>query len=82
MMVALLMCALAPLKAEDYAARFKQLQTQKAPDGEIEPLLNEWRSKAPTDPEGWIASANYYFNLRQVNISTKPAGKGDFTLKD
>ncbi|HEY6070928.1 MAG TPA: tetratricopeptide repeat protein [Chthoniobacterales bacterium] len=79
---ALWFCALVPVRAEDYAARFKQLQTQKAPDAEIEPLLNEWRSKAPNDPEGWIASANFYFNQRQVNISTKPAGKGDFTLTD
>jgi len=80
--VALFLCALVPLRAEDYATRFKQLQTQKAADAEIEPLLDEWRSKAPNDPESWIASANYYFNKRQINLSTKPPGKGDFALKD
>jgi tetratricopeptide (TPR) repeat protein len=67
--------------AEDYAARYKQLQDQHA-DAQIEPLLAEWRAKAPNDPEALIASANYYFNQRQVNISTKKAGKGDFTLTD
>ena len=67
--------------AEDYAARYKQLQDQHA-DAQVEPLLAEWRAKAPNDPEAWIASANYYFNQRQVNISTKKAGKGDFTLTD
>jgi Predicted N-acetylglucosaminyl transferase len=82
MAVALLLGALASLKAEDYAARFKQLQTQKASDAEIEPLLNDWRGKAPNDPEGWIASANYYFNQRQIMLSAKPPGKGDFGLKD
>src|SRR5262249_14718413 len=73
---ALLLAALARANAEDYAARYKQLEDQKAADAQIEPLLNEWREKAPNDPEGWIASANYYFNKRQVKISTKPAGKG------
>jgi tetratricopeptide (TPR) repeat protein len=79
---ALLSCALMQARAEDYAARFKQLQTQKAPDSEIEPVLNEWRSKAPNDPEGWIASANYYFNQSQINISTKKPTGRDFVVKD
>ena len=80
--VALLLAALARTDAQDYSARYKQLQDQKAADAQIEPLLDEWRGKPPNDPEGWIASANYYFNKRQVKISTKPAGKGDFKLKD
>ena len=78
----LLLSALGRANAEDYAARYKQLQDQKSADGQIESLLNEWREKSPNDPEAWIASANYYFNQRQVMISTKPAGKGDFSLTD
>jgi tetratricopeptide (TPR) repeat protein len=66
---------------QDYAARFKELQEQKA-DAQIEPLLNEWREKMPNDPDAWITSANYYFNQRQVMLSTKKPGKGDFSLKD
>ena len=66
---------------EDYAARFKELREQKA-DAQIEPLLNEWRGKRPNDPEAWISSANYYFNQRQVMISTKKPEKGDFSLTD
>src|SRR5262249_5357120 len=42
----------------------------------------EWREKAPDDPDAWINSANYYFNQRQVNISAKKAGPGDFKLTD
>ena len=80
--VAISLAVLEGANGEDYAARFKQLQSQKAADAQIEPLLNEWREKAPNDPEGWIASANYYFNQRQVMLSTKPAGKGDFSLTD
>src|SRR5205823_6313239 len=66
---------------EDYASRLKELRDRKA-DAQIEPLLNEWREKAPNDPEAWITSANYYFNKRQVVISTKPPGKDDFKLTD
>ena len=50
--------------------------------GQIEPLLTEWREKAPDDPDAWITSANYYFNQRQTNISTKKPGPGDITLTD
>ena len=80
--VTLLLSVFGRANAEDYAARYKQLQDQKAADAQIEPLLNEWREKAPNDPEAWIASANYYFNQRQVMISTKKPGKGDFALTD
>src|SRR5438067_6837618 len=66
---------------QDYAARFKQLQEQKA-DAQMEPLLNEWREKVPNDPEAWVTSANYYFNQRQIMLSPKKPGKGDFSLKD
>ncbi len=66
---------------QDYAARFKELREQKA-DAQIEPLLNEWREKRPNDPDAWITSANYYFNQRQVMISTKKPHKGDFSLTD
>ncbi len=79
--IAVLFSLLSRANGEDYAARYKQLQDQHA-DAQIEPLLSEWREKAPNDPEAWIASANYCFNQRQINISTKKAGKSDFTLTD
>jgi tetratricopeptide (TPR) repeat protein len=65
----------------EYARRYRQLLDQHA-DGQIEPLLTEWREKAPDDPDAWITSANYYFNQRQTNISTKKPGPGDITLTD
>jgi tetratricopeptide (TPR) repeat protein len=64
-----------------YAHRYRQLLDQRA-EGQIEPLLTEWRKKAPDDPDAWITSANYYFNQRQTNISAKKPGPGDFTLID
>ena len=66
---------------QEYARRYRQLLDQHA-DGQIEPLLAEWRQKAPEDPDAWITSANYYFNQRQTNISTKKPGPGDITLTD
>src|SRR5207237_1666202 len=66
---------------EDYASRLKELRDRKA-DAQIEPLLNEWREKRQNDPEAWITSANYYFNKRQMMISTKKPEKGDFTVTD
>src|SRR6476659_10242446 len=66
---------------EEYARRYRQLLDQHA-DGQIESLLTEWREKAPDDPDAWITSANYYFNQRQPNISTKKPGPGDITLTD
>jgi tetratricopeptide (TPR) repeat protein len=65
----------------DYAARYDKLIDQHA-EAEIEPLLTEWREKAPDDPDAWITSANYYFNQRQTNISTKKPGPGDIRLTD
>ena len=65
----------------DYAARYDQLKDQHA-EAQIEPLLTEWREKAPDDPDAWITSANYYFNQRQTNISPKKPGPGDITLTD
>ena len=65
---------------QEYAARYNELRQQKAPDAQIEPLLNEWRTQKPDDPDAWINSANYYFNQRQTMISTKKPGKGDFGL--
>jgi tetratricopeptide (TPR) repeat protein len=65
----------------DYAARYDQLKDQHA-EAQIEQLLTEWREKAPDDPDAWITSANYYFNQRQPNISTKKPGPGDITLTD
>ena len=64
-----------------YAHRYRQLLDQHA-EGQIEPLLTEWREKAPDDPDAWITSANYYFNQRQTNISAKKPGPGDITLTD
>lgn len=66
---------------QEYARRYRQLLDQHA-DGQIEPLLNEWREKAPDDPDAWITSANYYFNQRQTNISQKKPAPGDITLTD
>jgi len=64
-----------------YAARYDRLKDQHA-EAEIEPLLTEWREKAPDDPDAWITSANYYFNQRQTNISTKKPGPADIRLTD
>jgi tetratricopeptide (TPR) repeat protein len=66
---------------QEYGHRYRQLLDQHA-DGQIESLLTEWREKAPDDPDAWITSANYYFNQRQTNISTKKPGTGDITLTD
>ena len=46
------------------------------------PLLTEWREKAPDDPDAWIASANYYFNQRQMRIEMKEPRPGDITVTD
>src|SRR5213594_1176728 len=66
---------------KEYAHRYRQLLDQHA-EAQIEPLLTEWREKAPDDPDAWITSANYYFNQRQPNISTKKPSPGDITLTD
>jgi tetratricopeptide (TPR) repeat protein len=66
---------------QEYAHRYRQLLDQHA-EAQIEPLLTEWREKAPDDPDAWITSANYYFNERQTNISPKKPGPGDITLTD
>ena len=66
---------------QEYAHRYRQLVDQHA-EAQIEPLLTEWREKAPDDPDAWITSANYYFNQRQTNISPKKPGPGDITLTD
>src|SRR5207248_1008354 len=66
---------------QEYARRYRQLLDQHA-DDQIEPLLTEWREKAPDDPDAWITSANYYFNQRQPNISTRKPRLGDITLTD
>jgi tetratricopeptide (TPR) repeat protein len=64
---------------QEYARRYRKLLDQHA-EGQIEPLLTEWREKAPDDPDAWITSANYYFNERQLNISMKKPGPGDVKL--
>ncbi len=79
--VALRFVSIGRAAEQDYAVRFKELQEQRA-EAQIEPLLNEWRGKKPNDPDAWITSANYYFNQRQVMISTKKPRKGDFSLTD
>jgi len=66
---------------QQYARRYRQLLDQHA-EGQIEPLLTEWREKASDDPDAWVTSANYYFNQRQPNISPKKPGPGDITLTD
>src|SRR5216117_1931099 len=66
---------------EEYAHRYRQLVDQHA-ERQNEPLLTEWREKAPDDPDAWITSANYYFNERQPNLSMKKPGPGDIELTD
>src|SRR5207247_517278 len=66
---------------QEYADRYRQLLNQHA-ERQIEPLLTEWRQKEPDNPDAWITSANYYFNQRQVMLSAKKAGPGDFKLTD
>src|SRR5437867_1471042 len=70
-----------PKSATAYSTRYDQLIDQHA-EAQIEPLLTEWREKAPDDPNAWITSANYYFNQRQTNISAKKPGPGDIRLTD
>src|SRR5437763_14321516 len=66
---------------QEYARRYRQLLDQHA-EGQIEPLLTEWREKAPDDPDAWITSANYYFNQRQMRIEMKEPRPGDITMTD
>jgi len=66
---------------EDYSAKYQTLRDKKAADAEVEALLTEWRAKKSDDPEAWVASANYYFNKRQLNISRKKPEAGDIPLK-
>jgi len=81
-LIVLLLLANSRLQGEpDYAARLKELKEEKA-DAQIEPLLKEWREKRPNDPDAWVSSANYYFNQRRINISTKKPAKGDFPLNN
>lgn len=81
LVITLLFLGFGHANAEDYPARFKELQSQKADGAQIDSLLDEWRAKNPNDPDGWITSANYYFNQSVgANISQKPPEKGDFSL--
>jgi tetratricopeptide (TPR) repeat protein len=66
---------------EDYAAKYQALRDKKAADAEVEALLTEWRTKNADNPEAWVASANYYFNKRAVQLSGSKPGKGDIPLK-
>lgn len=65
----------------EYAHRYRQLLDQHA-EAQIEPLLTEWREKATDDPDAWIASANYYFNQRQMRLEMKSPSPGDITVTD
>lgn len=81
--IVLLLLGFDRVNAEDYAARFKVLQDQKADGAQIDSLLDEWRVKSPNDPDAWITSANYYFNQSiGTYISTDPHEKGKFALTD
>jgi tetratricopeptide (TPR) repeat protein len=66
---------------QEFAHRYRQLLDQHA-DAQIEPLLTEWREKAPDDPDAWITSANYYFNQRQMRLEMKSPSPGDITVTD
>ena len=66
---------------QSYAVRFKQLQSEKASEAQIDSLLDEWRAQKPDDPDAWITSANYYFNQSiGVMLSTEKPKKGDIRL--
>ena len=65
----------------EYARRYRELLDQRA-ESQKEPLLTEWREKAPDDPDAWIASANYYFNQRQMRIEMRSPSPGDITITD
>lgn len=67
---------------EDYAAKYQALRDNKAADAEVETLLTEWRTKQSDNPEAWVASANHYFNKRQINISQKKPEAGDIPLTE
>jgi tetratricopeptide (TPR) repeat protein len=66
---------------QEFAHRYRQLLDQHA-EKQIEPLLTEWREKAPDDPDAWITSANYYFNQRQMRLEMKEPSPGDITVTD
>ena len=66
---------------QQYARRYRQLLDQHA-EAQIEPLLTEWREKAPDDPDAWITSANYYFNQRQMRIEMQSPSPGDIKITD
>ena len=66
---------------QEYAHRYRQLMDQHA-EAQIEPLLTEWREKAPNDADAWITSANHYFNQRQMRLEMKEPGPGDITVTD
>ncbi len=66
---------------QQYARRYRQLLDQHA-EKQIEPLLTEWREKAPDDPDAWITSANYYFNQRQMRLEMREPSPGDITVTD
>ena len=66
---------------QEYAHRYRQLVDQHE-EAQIEPLLTEWREKAPDDPDAWITSANYYFNQRQMRIEMRSPSPGDITITD
>jgi tetratricopeptide (TPR) repeat protein len=66
---------------QEFAHRYRQLVDQHA-ENQIEPLLTEWREKAPDDPDAWITSANYYFNQRQMSIDMRSPSPGDIKITD
>ena len=66
---------------QEFAHRYRQLVDQHA-ENQIEPLLTEWREKAPDDPNAWITSANYYFNQRQMSIEMRSPSPGDIKITD
>src|SRR4029453_10983050 len=45
---------------QEFAHRYRQLEDQHAKT-QIEPLLTEWREKAPDEPHPWDTSGNFYF---------------------
>jgi tetratricopeptide (TPR) repeat protein len=66
----------------DYAARYTQLLDQKE-YGQLEALLDEWRTQQPDDPDAWIKSADFYFNQAlSPTISTKKPDGEDFVIAE
>lgn len=70
------------LLGEDFALQLKAM-SPSAPAQEIQRFIKESYEANKNDPEYYVASANYWWNLSlEPNISTKPSEQGDFIVAD